>query len=87
MIGHYYGRLVGGALSGDYVLYDRARNVSIDASAYGSAFKYANGLPTEARCNAVFKGGVGRWRDVRARCDIYAHDEIVLFYSAQFRFS
>ena len=84
LMGFYYGRLHAGARDGDYVLYDAALDVSIDAAAYGSLFKYANGLPHWSRCNGAFRGAAGRRREVRALGTVREHDEVLIWYDAQY---
>lgn len=70
-------------------------HLTLDAEKRGSMLKYANGADTVAKANARFaaavgphrigKDGCGRWCvPVVATRDLYAHEEVYLWYGPEF---
>jgi hypothetical protein len=88
-MGYYFGKLVGEASSGPYVVAMERIGVALNARHWGGLMRWANGSASRAKCNVAFAGTLKRFGSryslpIQATSDIYEHEEIILYYGEQF---
>jgi hypothetical protein len=88
-IGYYFGKLVGEASSGPYVVAMEHTGAALNARHWGGLMRWANGRSIRAECNAAFAGTLKRFGSryclaIHATNDIHEHEEVMLYYGDQF---